>query len=74
MYTLDRTDNDSGYRPGNVRWATRAEQNRNRRPQPGSLDEAVAQITDARMYCPLCGLPMTRSEFGAHRTQEHPAA
>lgn len=30
-YTLDRIDNDQGYRPGNVQWATQAEQNRNTR-------------------------------------------
>lgn len=30
-HTLERSDNDDGYRPGNVRWATRAEQNRNKR-------------------------------------------
>ncbi len=30
--TLDRIDNDRGYVPGNVRWATRLVQNNNKRP------------------------------------------
>lgn len=30
-YTIDRKDPNGNYEPGNVRWATRAEQNRNKR-------------------------------------------
>lgn len=30
-YSLDRINNDGNYEPGNVKWSTRTEQNRNRR-------------------------------------------
>jgi len=32
-HTVDRIDNDGHYVPGNVRWATRSEQNKNQRPR-----------------------------------------
>ena len=32
-YTVDREDNDGHYEPGNVRWATYSEQNKNQRPR-----------------------------------------
>ena len=35
-YTLDRIDNDKGYEPGNIRWATHSEQRMNQRRQKHS--------------------------------------
>lgn len=35
-YTLDRENNDGNYEPGNMRWATRVEQNHNKRERRDS--------------------------------------
>lgn len=46
-HTLERMDNDGNYEPGNVRWATRAEQMKTRRRQRGKKYSAE-QAADIR--------------------------
>lgn len=36
-HSLDRIDPTRGYAPGNLRWASRAEQSRNKRPRPTTV-------------------------------------
>ena len=40
-HTIDRIDNDDGYVPGNLRWATRSEQRLNTRPRGKHLTKAI---------------------------------
>jgi hypothetical protein len=45
-YTLDRINNDKGYQPGNLRWVTMADQNKNRcnSPDPNRMQKAVDNL------------------------------
>lgn len=63
QHSIDRIDNEKGYEPGNVRWATRLEQNRNRRGfatethcrRGHVFTEATAYINPAgKRECRIC--------------------
>jgi hypothetical protein len=58
-WTIDRINNDQGYRPGNIRWQTKADQPRNRRPVYNSTEVAemfAVMLAEAlaQHHCPGC--------------------
>lgn len=52
-HSIDRIDNNRHYEPGNLRWATRAEQNSNKRAyKVGAAGERIRRLQEARPdYC-----------------------
>ena len=55
QHSLDRIDNNRGYEPGNVRWATKLEQRHNQRPyttgpEHGNFDHGYTRSPEFRIW------------------------
>lgn len=78
-YTIDRMDNNKGYQPGNCRWATRVEQDKNR---PGNINITHNGLTMhlaewsrhlggcADLVCKRLEIGWTKIEAVSHRKGE----
>jgi hypothetical protein len=60
--TLDRIDNSGNYEPGNVRWATRAEQGQNRRDTKFTWEQIRTIRADPRTVRAIA------ADYGVHHS------
>ena len=71
-YSLDRIDNNRGYVPGNIRWASKSAQAANR--SPTILIEHAGELKPIRIWAEIIQLSSSTVYGRYHRGDRHPEA
>ena len=64
--TMDRINNDGPYEDGNIRWAPRGKQMRNRRNWGGDSQRGVYKQTGSQNYCVMFTVGGKQRYFGTY--------